>query len=120
MQPVKLGSCNQNQHIQGIVVFGQCAGNKAIVARIMHRRIKRTIQPEHAEFSVVLVLVGRVFRNLHDRPDEFGTIGTRIDVVKRMHLIRLTEAYLCKRYKRKSFIRRWRTSAAAEGQTAPG
>lgn len=73
---------NQDQRVKRIAIVAERAWNEAVIARIMHGGVKRAIEPEDAEISVVFIFVRRIFWNLDDGANNFGTLGTRVDVIE--------------------------------------
>src|SRR5262245_11823130 len=74
---------NQRQRVQRITVIGASAWDEAVISRIVHRRIQRTVETEHAERAVVLVLVARVLGYFYDHSYDFRTVRAGVDVVER-------------------------------------
>ena len=81
----KAGLLNEDEAIEGIVVIGKGAGDEAVVAGVVERRIERAIEPENAQFTVIFVLIGGVLGNLNDATDYFRGIGAGIKIVESGH-----------------------------------
>ena len=56
----------QNQHVQRIVVVGQCLWNETVVGRIVGGGIENTIHQQHAGFLVEFVFDLAALRNFDD------------------------------------------------------
>ena len=66
---------HEHQDVQRIAVVAERAGQKAVVAGIVHGAVEHPVQPEHAELLVELVLVPLVGRDLDDRGHSSGGLG---------------------------------------------
>src|SRR5207249_11720215 len=67
---------------QRVVILCERAGNKAIIAGIMERRVECPVQPEDSQLSIVFILVAAVLGNLHNHPHILGTVRTGIQIVQ--------------------------------------
>jgi len=56
---------HQDQRIEGVAVFRQGAGEKAVVGRIMDGREEHPIQEKTARFRVIFVFVAAAAGNFH-------------------------------------------------------
>jgi len=63
----KTGTRHQHQHVQRVAVIAQRGRNKAIVARVVHRRMQVAVQLEDVQLLVVFVFLGPILGDLDDR-----------------------------------------------------
>jgi hypothetical protein len=68
------------QNVDGIAVVGRGAGDEAVVPRVVHRRIKRAVQAEHAELDIVLALIAAALRDFDDHANGFRRVRPGIDI----------------------------------------
>lgn len=89
--PGETGLLNQDNHIHRIAIIGKRPRNETIVARIVHGRVQRPIQPEDAKIPVVFVFIGRILRDLDNHAHNFRAVRSGIEVVEEgSHWLRVT------------------------------
>ena len=70
------GSIDEDEAVERITVGGEGAGEEAVVARVVDRRVEIAVETKDMEFFVVLVLVAALIGNLDNGVNDFGTIGS--------------------------------------------
>ena len=69
------------EDVERVAIFAERAGNEAVVAGIVHRRIEEAVEAENAEGLVVFILVARVFGDFDNHADDFGRARAGVDFV---------------------------------------
>ncbi len=76
------GLGDEGEDVEGVAVLGESAGDEAIVAGVVDGGVERAVKAEKAEFTVVLILIDRPFGDFDDHADEFGGVGSGIQIVQ--------------------------------------
>ncbi len=67
---------DQHQRVQRVAIFAKRARDEAIVPGVVNRRVEIAVQAKDVELFVVLILVDSLVRNLDDRIDHLGALGS--------------------------------------------
>ena len=77
---------DHDEDIQRVTVKVVSLGNVTVVERIEQGRVKHSIELDDAGFLVYFVLVGAPSRDLNNRVEDVGSIGTNFCEVNRHSL----------------------------------
>lgn len=69
------------EDIERVAVLAERAGNETVIAGIVHRRIEKAVEAEHAEGFIVFIFVAGIFGDFDDHADDFGRARSGIDFV---------------------------------------
>ena len=79
------GQVRHHQHVERVAVVVVGLGDEAVVARVVHWRVKHAIELEGAGLLMVLVLVARAFGDLDDDMQHVGHAGAGFQIMPQIH-----------------------------------